>query len=201
MDTLFEQSYWSAGERLIACDEAGYGSCSGSLFICALAFPVGFSIPECLLKVRDSKKTEAAERQLLATEIQKHTDLCIVVEVTPLQINNGNIYWQRYTEMRKALEERGLSSSHTVFDGDRPLYPDMPKHKCLVKGDSICFSIAAASIVAKHAKDLESQKFHTQWPEYGFADHSGYLTAAHKNAIIKHGALPIHRDKFIKSCK
>lgn len=193
---VLESSAWSEDLFFAACDEAGFGTAAGSMWVAATIWPKNSAILPSMAGIKDSKKTTAAQRQELVKLIK---DSCqwFLWEVTVDQINSGNPYWLRYEVADAGLA--GLPPLVTCFDGNVCLKNKQHRNTCQVKGDSVSISIAAASILAKHAKDLECKELHEKYPNYGFKNHSGYLTEEHIKAIKTFGPAPCHRSKYISS--
>lgn len=198
----WDKKIWDAGEQLFAFDEAGYGCFAGSLFVAGVIFNPLETLPPDLLKVRDSKKLNEDDRFFLEEGIRRHAKHIWLHKVSPEEINRGNIYWLRYAAAENHAQEYVKRNPQTafVFDGNVCLKIGAKgRSLCLKKGDNISFSIAAASILAKTAKDRESYELDRLYPEYGFARHKGYGTAEHREALRKMGMSPVHRHKFCQS--
>jgi len=198
MNKLLEHdaSYWNRGEAIVACDEAGFGSLCGSMFVACVHFPINFAAPKSLEKVNDSKKLSESLRMSLAAEIKKHAQYH-VIKIDVDQINSGSPYWLRFTEAKQYIDTGNFSSSTVViFDGDRSIADISIRSESLIKGDSKSFSIAAASILAKVAKDEEMIYLDKIYPQYNFASNKGYGTADHIAAIKKYGLSPVHRTGY-----
>lgn len=191
-----ESSAWSEDLFFAACDEAGYGCAAGSMWIAATIWPKNSTIVPAMLCIKDSKKTTAEQRES-AVKLIKDSCQWFLWEVDVNQINSGNPYWLRYEAADAGLD--ALPSLVTCFDGNVCLKNSKHRNTCQVKGDSVSISIAAASIIAKHAKDLECKELHRKYPEYGFANHSGYLTEEHIKALKTFGPAPCHRSKYISA--
>lgn len=188
----YESALWSAGVRRVAgVDEAGMSPLAGPVFAAAVVFEPGARIPG----VDDSKKLDAAARERLALEI-KATALAWSVGFAEVdEIDTINIYWAGILAMRRAVE--GLSShpEHMLLDARRLKEVAIPQ-QAIVKGDCKSLSIAAASILAKTARDALMLKLDAEYPGYGFSRHKGYPVREHLAALNKLGASPIHRRSF-----
>jgi ribonuclease HII len=115
--------------------------------------------------------------------------------VEPEEIDRINIYWAGLLAMRRAVEALGVTPEHLLIDARR--LRDVPiEQQAIVKGDAKSLSIAAASILAKTARDARMRAFDDLYPGYGFAQHKGYPVRAHARALRKLGACPIHRRSF-----
>lgn len=199
-----EQAAWDQDKGFVGIDEAGYGCAFGSMWVAMVRFPKNFKVPKELLVVRDSKKftsskagTAAAERYLVATLIKQYAEEFAVLEVTADQINSGNPYWLRYSVVEEEL--KSWTPGITMFDGNVAVKAANHENKCMIKGDAYCFSIAAASVLAKSAKDQEMQAAAKLYPWYDLANNQGYLTASHQAALKQYGAVELHRTSYVKN--
>jgi len=195
-----EQALWRQGRTAVAgIDEVGMGPLAGPVVAAAVVFPPQLSgdglSPSFPQAVRDSKTLTAKTRERLDQEIrQVAVGLGIgIVEVE--EIDRINIYQAGLKAMRLALDQLSVIPEHALIDG-RSL-ADLPcPQSSFVKGDRDVYSIAAASIVAKVYRDRLMCAFDRLYPEYGFARHMGYGTAAHRAALRQFGPCPIHRRSF-----
>ena len=196
-----ECDLWRNGLRLVAgVDEAGMGPLAGPVVAAAVIFPprqaslasLSSSLPQ---GVRDSKMLTFKARERLEQEI-RHAALSVGVGVVEVEeIDRLNIYHAGLRAMRLALEHLPVFPEHVLVDG-RPL-KDLPcPCSPFIKGDRDVYSIAAASIVAKVYRDRLMIDLDRRYPEYGFARHRGYGTAAHREAIRRFGPSPVHRQSF-----
>ena len=182
---------------LCGIDEAGRGCLCGSLFV------AGFVTKEIKdlqsLGIKDSKKTDRKTRAHLTKELQNlpHTHFHII-EITASQIDHIGISKSMKDALSKIIQALGSFSEHFIFDGNTTFGLQLPNLTTLIKGDASILQISAASILAKNAKDIEMQKLHTLYPDYGFLSHSGYGTKAHLDAIKKFGIIKSHRQSFLK---
>ena len=192
-----EQSKRAEGFKLIAgVDEAGRGPLAGPVVAAAVVLAEGV---EPVIGVGDSKALTPARREELFTQLTESPGVGIGVGIVDVEtIDRINIFQASLLAMERAVD--ALPSTHTpdivIVDGSHA-----PKHlaapaETLVKGDSRCYSIAAASIVAKVTRDRMMTGLHEKHPEYGFDKHMGYGTRAHVDALRKFGALPEHRRSF-----
>ncbi|MFT5434682.1 MAG: ribonuclease HII, partial [Myxococcota bacterium] len=188
----FERELWSSGTGLVAgVDEAGMSPLAGPVVAAAVILPVGCRIA----RVDDSKKLPAALRYELADTIRATAVSHGIGWVWPHEIDELNIYYAGLLAMKRAIAALDPQPEVLLVDG-RPM-PDPPyPHTPLVKGDSRSLSIAAASILAKTTRDSRMVEYDAEFPGYGLAKHKGYPVAAHKAALIKLGATPIHRRSF-----
>jgi ribonuclease HII len=174
------------------------------MFVAGVCFEPFDEIPEALLQVRDSKKLTETQRDALAPLIKEHADYWFCVEVTADAINKSdNVYWLRFSTAEDALREafsEQIKNNVVVYDGNKALRLDELEcaSEYLVKGDGKSFSIAAASILAKAAKDSEMRKEAVKYPEYDFEHNKGYFSPKHKVALKQYGMCPAHRHKYCK---
>lgn len=208
--SLFEHDYieaFSKNKSMIAFDEAGYGCLLGSMFVASVTFPIWKSfeaLPKELYEVRDSKKLPEKKRASLAEEIKRRAKSYWVHEVSASELDANNAYQLRYTgaeEYVSGLNQDELGSAVVYFDGNKALSLSLPEHienRFLIKGDDISLSIAAASILAKNAKDEEIKIIDKEFPQYKLISNKGYGTKDHIEAISKYGICRYHRIKYCK---
>lgn len=195
MNWDIENTYFSETVNIVCgCDEAGRGPLAGPVYAAAVILPRGLEIAG----VNDSKKISPAKRDLLFDEIcEKAVSFCIarseVSEIESMNILNASLL-----AMRRAIAGLSVKPDVALIDGcinrDFPL----PAY-AIVKGDSLCPSIAAASILAKVSRDRFCAEMDRMYPEYGFLKHKGYGTKAHYEALDKYGPCPEHRMSFLRS--
>ena len=182
-------------DRLIeaGCDEAGRGCYAGPVFAAAVILPAGFFHP----LLDDSKKLRAEERYQLRPVIEASAIDCAVGIVHEEEIDTINILWASVKAMHLALDKlKKRRPQLLLIDGNRfKKYKTIP-HQCIVKGDSIYASIAAASILAKTYRDDYMIQLHEAFPQYQWNKNKGYGTAVHRRAIEKHGLCIHHRKSF-----
>ncbi len=194
MPTLdHENTLRSSGFRIVAgVDEAGRGPLAGPVSVAAVVLPVGFTHPV----LNDSKQLTEAKRERLYDEITSDPSIrwhCVSIAAD--EIDRINILQATWAGMRAAALALQPLPDAVLIDG-KPvkLYP---LHQvALVKGDSLSYSIAAASIIAKVTRDRYMVALAHRHPEYGFEVHKGYPTPAHLAALKKHGPCPQHRRSF-----
>ena len=175
-------------------DEAGRGPLAGPVVAGAVILPKDFKIPY----LNDSKQLSAARRDQLYDEIMKQAVSVGVGMASPARIDEINILQATYEAMRQAID--ALSERPQILLNDAVRIPEVEILQVpIVKGDSKSLSIAAASVIAKVTRDRLMMEYDTVMPEYGFAGHKGYGSAAHIAAIKKYGPSPIHRASFIKN--
>ena len=188
----FENKARSNGYKCIAgVDEAGRGPLAGAVYAAAVVFDEGVYIEG----VNDSKKLSEKKRELLFDEIIAKAKSYSIFSVDEKVIDEINILNATYRAFAGAVDGLNPPCDFALIDGNRAGKMSVP-FETVVKGDSLSFSIAAASILAKVSRDryiLEADKL---YPEYGFARHKGYGTKDHLEAIKKYGPCPIHRLTF-----
>ncbi len=174
------------------CDEAGRGCLAGPVVAAAVILPKNFSCKE----LDDSKKLTEKQRYALREIIQKKAIFYSVQEVSHQEIDEINILNASFLAMHRALDNLANKPDLILVDGNRfNPYPNIP-HECIIKGDGIYQSIAAASILAKTYRDDLMLRLHQEYPNYSWDKNMGYPTMAHRNAIRKFGITPYHRTSF-----
>ncbi len=182
-------------EHIIVCgiDEAGRGPLAGPVVAGAAILPGDCEI----LYLNDSKKLSEKKREALYLEIQEKALAVAVGVVGADRIDEINILQATYEAMRLAVGKLGLQPD--VLLNDAVIIPGLTMEQVpIIKGDGKSVSIAAASIMAKVTRDHMMEEYDTLFPQYGFAKHKGYGTAAHISALKEYGPCPIHRRSFIK---
>lgn len=164
---------------------------AGPVVAAAVVFPRDVFIAG----IDDSKKLSALKREGLKQQIESDAIDVGVGIVHEGEIDRINILQATYKAMRMAVGSLRVRPDHLLIDG-RPLPDKVVPQTAVVKGDRECFSIAAASIVAKVTRDRMMAEYHEMFPEYGFDRHKGYGTKQHVAAIRAHGLCPIHRRSF-----
>jgi ribonuclease HII len=174
------------------CDEAGRGCLAGPVVASAVILPKKFKHPV----LNDSKKLTARQRASLRDEIISSAIAWKVAFVDNNEIDEMNILRASIKAMHIAIENLEKEPQFLLIDGNR-FYPYKNiKYKTIIKGDSLYFSIAAASVLAKTFRDEFMEKIHLEFPEYGWNRNKGYPTSAHREAILKYGITPYHRKSF-----
>lgn len=190
----YEKEYESFG---VVCgiDEAGRGPLAGPVVAGAVILP-----KDCrILYLNDSKKLSPKRREELFSEIQEKAVSFGTGVISPEEIDEINILQATYKAMRQAFEK--LIPAPEVLLNDAVTIPGLSPNLVqvpIIKGDAKSVSIAAASIVAKVTRDHMMEEYDKLYPEYGFAGHKGYGTAAHMAAIREYGLCPIHRRSFTR---
>ncbi len=189
----YENQLLEAGNKLIGgIDEAGRGPLAGPVVVAGVIMPLGES--DLIDGVNDSKKLSAKKRDKLYDEIlAKAIDVQVAV-VDNKTIDEINILNATKQGMLQCIEE--FSEVDCVLI-DAVKLDTSVRTLSIVHGDALSYSIAAASIVAKVTRDRMMEEFDKSYPQYGFAKHKGYGTAAHIAALKQYGPCPIHRRSFI----
>ena len=189
----FDREYKIYG-TVCGIDEAGRGPLCGPVVAAAVILPDEYNI----LYINDSKKLSETKREEVYKEIDKYAIAYGVGIVSPERIDEIIILQATYEAMRTAIHK--LSVTPDILLNDAVTIPMVDiKQVPIIKGDAKSQSIAAASIVAKVTRDHLMEEYDKLYPEYGFAKHKGYGTAAHIKAIKEYGPCPIHRRTFIKN--
>jgi ribonuclease HII len=198
-----ERQSYSRGFKCIAgLDEAGRGPLAGPVVAAAVVLPRGFTHSE----IKDSKLLTAEQREKLLPTIRESA-LCWGVGVVEVEeIDRINILRASLLAMVKAFRALRPVPDCLLIDGNQMIPAELfqfdailkrlPQQKTIVRGDQRCVSIAAASILAKVARDTIMVELHKTYPEYGFAHHKGYSCVAHMEALRRFGPSPIHRRSF-----
>lgn len=174
-------------------DEAGRGPLAGDVYAAAVILPEGLAIPG----LDDSKKIPETRREALAPVIKEQALAWSIASASVEEIERLNILQAALLAMRRAFEGLSLSPVLAVVDGNQP--PELPVQvTTLIHGDARSASVAAASLLAKTARDAALRELDAQYPQYGFAAHKGYGTKAHYEAIAAYGLCPAHRSSFLK---
>ena len=195
----YEQQAQDAGHTLICgCDEVGAGPLAGPVYAAAVILPFGLEIPG----LTDSKKLTEKKREALFPVIQEKAVAWAVASVDEKEIDATDILSARMKAMQLAIDALGVKADFALIDGNR----DKGKtaaintpHTCVIKGDSLSASIAAASILAKVSRDHWMMDAAKDYPQYRFEQHKGYGTKLHYELLREHGPSPIHRRSFLKN--
>ena len=182
---------WDTPGLMAGVDEAGRGPLMGPVVAAAVILDELNPIKG----LADSKKLTALRREALYDEIRAKALCCSIALATAEEIDSLNILQATMLAMKRAVEGLRLKPHKVLVDGNR-LPTLVILAEAIVKGDALVPSISAASILAKVYRDRWCAQFHLEYPQYGFADHKGYGTAAHLAALRLHGACPQHRRSF-----
>lgn len=174
-------------------DEAGRGPLAGPVCAAAVILPRGLVIEG----LNDSKKLTEKRRESLYGEITSSAEAYGIAFASVEEIEKLNILGATYLAMNRAIAALGREIDLALIDGNRNAGIEYPS-RTVVKGDSLCASIAAASVLAKVTRDRYMTELDEHYPGYGFAKHKGYGTKAHYAAIRELGASPVHRPSFLR---
>ncbi|HEY7547068.1 MAG TPA: ribonuclease HII [Blastocatellia bacterium] len=181
------------GYALIAgADEVGRGAMAGPLVAAAVILDVN-NAPD---GIDDSKKLTRRQRERLASEIKRRAVTFSITRIEPPEIDRINIHRASLRAMGLAVKALHPLPEYVLIDGKFKVPDATCPQMSIIKGDGLSISIAAASIIAKVARDEWMREYDVQYPVYGFARHVGYCTPAHKEAVARFGPSPIHRMSF-----
>jgi ribonuclease HII len=187
-----EARAWRAGHHRVAgLDEVGRGALAGPVVAAAVVFPEQVELA-CL---RDSKALSARQRERLEGEIRRRAVAWGVASASPAEVDRLNVLQATLLAMRRALEKLPEPADLLLLDAVRLPGIDTPQRR-LIGGDRVSASIAAASILAKVARDRQMVEFDRTYPYYEFGENKGYGTPAHLDALERRGPSPIHRLTF-----
>jgi ribonuclease HII len=188
----YERAAWDGGHVVVAgVDEAGRGPLAGPVLAAAIVLPGNL----VLEGIRDSKQLTPEARDTLYEILRTHATAISVAAVGPERIDEVNILCATHEAMAAAVA--GLPALPDLALVDGLAVRGLPcAHQAIVKGDACCVSISAASIIAKVTRDRLMVSLDAQFPGYGFAQHKGYPTPAHRDALRRFGPFPIHRRTF-----
>ena len=187
------EAYEKGFAPVCGVDEAGRGPLAGPVCAAAVILPRGLVIDG----LDDSKKLSEKKRDALFDVICAEATVFGIAFATVEEIERLNILGATYLAMNRAIEQLPTPAAFALIDGNRNAGIRLAS-QCVVKGDSRCASIAAASILAKVTRDRYMYEMAERYPEYGFEKHKGYGTAAHYAALREYGPSEIHRMSFLK---
>ena len=189
-----EEGYTS----VCGCDEAGAGPLAGPVYAAAVILPFGVEIPG----LNDSKKLTEKKREALFPIIQEMAIAWAVARIEAEEIDRTDILSARMKAMQMAIDALEKKADFALIDGNRDKGRSAAittPHTCVIKGDSLSASIAAASILAKVSRDRWMMAAAKEYPQYCFEKHKGYGTKLHYELLREHGPSPIHRRSFLKN--
>lgn len=190
----FEKELWNKGySKVCGIDEVGRGCFAGPVVAGAVIFPKDIILPE---GIADSKLLKPRQREKLELRIKNQALAWSVSEISVGHINKVGIGKATQMAFRKALKLLDKSADFVLIDAFNIRHLNRKKQKAIKKGDRVCASISAASIIAKVYRDRLMKTLHKKYPQYGFAKHKGYGTKLHQKAIKKYGLCRIHRKSF-----
>lgn len=196
----FERALTKRGvARIAGVDEVGRGPLAGPVVAAAVVLPIGWiqhDMPELLKGLNDSKKLSASTRDLYYSLLidAPEIDFGIAI-VDAAEIDRVNILRATWRAMDNAIAGLQSPPDHVLVDGKPNALLRMPQ-TAVIRGDSLSYSIAAASVLAKVTRDRLMVRYDSEFPRYGFAAHKGYGTPAHLAAISQHGPCALHRRSF-----
>ncbi|HOT64381.1 MAG TPA: ribonuclease HII [Dysgonamonadaceae bacterium] len=174
------------------CDEAGRGCLAGPVFAAAVVLPSDFECDE----LNDSKQLSEKQRNRLRPLIEEQALSFAVAMCSNAEIDELNILWASVEAMHRALSKLVIMPQHILVDGNRFRNYEQIPHTCVVGGDAVYLSIAAASVLAKTYRDEYMTNLAREFPRYDWDCNKGYPTKAHREAIRKYGITPYHRKSF-----
>lgn len=186
------KSYYNPQCIEAGLDEVGRGCLAGPVVAAAVILPPDYRHPT----LTDSKQLTHRQRSTLQRDIRRDAIAWAIAEVSPADIDRINILQASFLAMHRATDALSVRPNHLLVDGNRfAPYPMVP-HTCIIKGDSLYLSIAAASVLAKTYRDELMEQLGLTYPAYGWAQNVGYPTIFHRAAIRQHGTTPHHRLSF-----
>lgn len=184
--------FYTSDKIEAGCDEAGRGCLAGPVVAAAVIFPRNVAIEY----LNDSKQLSPKKRQMLVPIIKEKALSYVVAFVPPDRIDEINILNASFEAMHKAISGLEVTPELLLIDGNRfNAYPNI-SHQCIIKGDAKFQSIAAASVLAKEARDDYMRNIHLEFPHFNWQQNKGYPTKAHKAALKEQGLTKYHRKTF-----
>lgn len=185
-------AYYQKTYREAGCDEAGRGCYAGPVFAAAVILPKDFYHP----LLNDSKQISEATRNELRPFIEANAICYSVAMVCNEEIDRINILRASFKAMHLAIDKLNKRPKYLIIDGNRFAPYNDVRHKCIIKGDGLYSSIAAASVLAKTYRDEYMRNLHNEFPLYSWNTNKGYGTEEHRLAIESHGLCKYHRMSF-----
>jgi len=180
-------------EGLVAgCDEAGRGCLAGPVYAAAVILPAGFAHP----LLNDSKKMKESDRLILRAVIMEQSLAWGVGSCDHMEIDRINILNASFLAMHRAIQSLKSTPQLLLIDGNRFKPFKGIRHTCVVGGDGLYTSVAAASVLAKTFRDDFMNELHNEYPQYGWNRNKAYATATHTEAMLRYGRSPYHRKSF-----
>ena len=194
----YEERAVTAGYTAVCgVDEAGAGPLAGPVYAAAVILPHGLELPW----LNDSKQVTPKRRDTLFNLIREQAAAWSVASVSAKEIDEMDILNARMLAMQRAIDGLTPSADYALIDGNRDhgsRYTIVIAHETVVKGDSLSFSIAAASILAKVSRDQYMEQLAEEYPQYRFDQHKGYGTKLHYEMLDQFGPSPVHRRTFLQ---
>jgi ribonuclease HII len=196
---MIEERLLKSGLSAIAgVDEAGRGACAGPLVIAALILKDPES--SALSKVRDSKELTPKAREEIFPVILENARSHSIIEISPAEIDSFGLHKSNIEGMRRAISALDITPDYVLTDGYEIPGIAIP-NLAVWKGDQVALTISAASILAKVHRDRLMASLDKEYPEYGFAEHKGYVTSSHTAALERIGVSPVHRKSYANIAK
>ena len=194
MDFTYENNAYIRGfSAVCGVDEAGRGPLAGPVYAAAVILPRGYTHPV----LNDSKKLSEKRREEVFADIVRDAVAFAVGVATEREIDEINILNATFLAMKRAVDGLSVRPDFAYIDGNQ--YPHTGiAEETIIKGDALCMSVAAASVVAKVSRDLFMLTLADKYPEYQFEKHKGYGTALHYEMLRKYGVSPVHRRSFLR---
>ncbi|MFM8523586.1 MAG: ribonuclease HII [Actinomycetota bacterium] len=196
---MIEERLLKSGLSAIAgVDEAGRGACAGPLVIAALILKDPES--SALFKVRDSKELTPKAREEIFPVILENARSHSIIEISPAEIDSFGLHKSNIEGMRRAISALDITPDYVLTDGYEIPGIAIP-NLAVWKGDQVALTISAASILAKVHRDRLMASLDKEYPEYGFAEHKGYVTSSHTASLERVGVSPVHRKSYANIAK
>jgi len=196
---MIEERLLKSGLSAIAgVDEAGRGACAGPLVIAALILKDPES--SALSKVRDSKELTPKAREEIFPVILENARSHSIIEISPAEIDSFGLHKSNIEGMRRAISALNITPDYVLTDGYEIPGIAIP-NLAVWKGDQVALTISSASILAKVHRDRLMASLDKEYPEYGFAEHKGYVTSSHTAALERVGVSPVHRKSYANIAK
>ncbi|MFM8961443.1 MAG: ribonuclease HII [Actinomycetota bacterium] len=196
---MIEERLLKSGLSAIAgVDEAGRGACAGPLVIAALILKDPES--SALFKVRDSKELTPKAREEIFPVILENARSYSIIEISPAEIDSFGLHKSNIEGMRRAISALDITPDYVLTDGYEIPGIAIP-NLAVWKGDQVALTISAASILAKVHRDRLMASLDKEYPEYGFAEHKGYVTSSHTASLERVGVSPVHRKSYANIAK
>jgi ribonuclease HII len=187
LQPFYDEKFIEAG-----CDEAGRGCLAGPVYAAAVILPKDFHHP----LLNDSKQLTEEQRYELRPVIEQQAISYAVASLDNKQIDKYNILRASFKSMHLAIKQLSIQPELLLIDGNRfARYKRIP-HKCVIQGDGIYASIAAASVLAKTYRDDFMKALHKKFPKYNWTQNKGYATREHQEALDQYGPCKFHRKTF-----
>jgi ribonuclease HII len=180
----------------VGIDEVGRGCWAGPLVAGAVILPLDFTLKDCPLAIRDSKKLSRKQREAAAVWVRQNALAVGLGWVTPGEVDTLGLTEAVRLAMQRALAGVTIEYDEVIIDGNINYFTGNPKARAIVKADDSVPCVSAASIVAKVARDAHMASLDERYAGYGFMTHVGYGTAAHRAALQRLGVSDIHRRSY-----